>query len=401
MRRSWGLVALLVLGLLTGPTRGAPGGCAVVEGVGIGGVRLGMTVSAALAVVGRAAGSSAPGTEVIYELPAPWSGMVADYGFVQRIATRTPECQTTRGIAVGANIAAVREAYAGATVIATTPARDGNLMSFPFLGIRFLVRGNQVEALEVFYPIGVAKITAPAPEAAPSPGPPSAQPSPRPSPTPTTAAGTWSVRSAAVRFDDADFVVSGTVENRSQTQSAFAEVQAFNAAGRRVGGGNAPLVPSPVPSGGISTFEVRLGVTDVVRRYVVTIRPAGAGPTLAEYSGEVKNLQLFGTVVAKQLQVQVQATSPTPARSGFVVVVTNTSTLPVASASVTVEINATCRFGVAAKFVQETWTATVTVQQLAPGASVQSPLPLSGGICDGIAVSWTASTRVGEVKVGD
>jgi hypothetical protein len=139
----------------------------------------------------------------------------------------------------------------------------------------------------------------------------------------------------------------------------------------------------------------------VVRRYVVTIRPAGAGPTLAEYSGEVKNLQLFGTVVAKQLQVQVQATSPTPARSGFVVVVTNASTLPVASASVTVEINATCRFGVAARFAQETWTATVTVQQLAPGASVQSPLSLSGGICDGIAVSWAASTRVGEVKVGD
>ncbi len=389
MSGSRGLVALLILCLFAGPTRGAPAGCQVVEGVSIGGVRLGMTVPEAFAAAGRTGESSITGTEIVYDLPAPWSGVVADYGFVQRIATRAHECQTTRGIAVGAMAVSVREAYFGAKVIATTPVRDGSILSYPFLGVRFRLRGNQVDGIEVFYPIGVTRVPPAAPEAAPSP---------RPDPG---AAGAWSVRSTAVRFDDAEFVVSGTVENRSQTRAAYAEVSALDAAGRRVGQGNAPLVPTPVPSGGVSTFDVRLNVTDVVRRYIVTIRPANGGPMLTESSGEVRNLALFGPVVARQLQVKVQATSPTPARSGFVAVVTNASSLAVASASVTVEINATCRFGVTPRFAQETWTATVTVLQLAPGASVQLPLSLTGGLCEGIAVEWAASARVGEVRIRD
>jgi len=389
MRGSRGLIALLILCLFTGPTQGGPAGCPVVEGASIGGVRLGMTVPEAFAAAGRTGEASISGTEVVYELPVPWSGLVADYGFVQRIATRAYECQTTRGIAVGATAISVREAYFGATVIATTPVRDGSVLSYPFLGVRFRLRNNQVDGIEVFYPIGVSRIPPAAPQAAPSP-----QPGP-------TAAGAWSVRSTAVRFDDAEFVISGTVENRSQARAAYAEVSALDAAGRRVGEGNAPLAPSLVPTGGVSTFEVRLSVTDVVRRYTVTIRPANGGPALTESSGDVRNLALFGPVVAKQLQVKVQATSPTPARSGFVAVVTNTSSLAVASALVTVEINATCRFGVAPRFAQETWTATVTVQQLAPRASAQFPLSLTGGLCEGIAVEWAASTRVGEVKIRD
>jgi hypothetical protein len=379
----------LILVVATAPTGGAPAACQIAEGVGIGAVRLGMTVPAALAAAGHAAEATTSGTEVVYDLPSPWLAIVADYGFVQRVATRSPECQTTRGIAVGALAAAVREAYLGATVIVTTPAREGSYLSYPFLGIRFHLRNNQVDAIEVFYPIGVTRVP-PAPEATPGP---------RPSPGATPAAGIWGVRSTTVRFDDAEFVVSGTVENRGQARAAYAEVAALDAAGRRIGQGNAPLVPTLVPSGGASTFEVRLTVTDIVRRYTVAIRPAAGGPALAESTGEVRNLALFGPVVAKQLQVRVQATSATPSRTGFVVVVTNASSLPVASATVTVEISTTCRFGVTPRFAQETWTATVTIQSLAPGASVQSPLTLSGGLCEGIAVEWAASTRVGEVKI--
>lgn len=389
MRRSGGLIALLIFALAAPPTGGAPAACQIVEGVGIGAVRLGMTVPAAFAAAGQTGESSTSGTEVVYDLPAPWAAVVADYGFVQRVVTRSPECQTTRGIAVGALATAVRDAYLGATVIVTTPARDGSYLSYPLLGVRFHLRNTQVDAIEVFYPIGATRVP-PAPETTPGP---------RPAPGVTPAPGTWGVRSTTVRFDDAEFVVSGTVDNRGPARAAYAEIAALDAAGRRVGQGNAPLVPTPVPSGGASTFEVRLAVTDVVRRYTIAIRPATGGPVLAEASGEVRNLALFAPVVAKQLQVKVQATSPTPGRTGFVVVVTNASSLAVANASVTVEVNVTCRFGVTPRFAQETWTATVTVQALAPGASVQSPLSLSGGLCEGIAVEWAASTRVGEVRI--
>jgi hypothetical protein len=50
--------------------------------------------------------------------------------------------------------------------------------------------------------------------------------------------------------------------------------------------------------------------------------------------------------------------------------------------------------------VQELRTASVVAQQLRPGASVRLPLALSAGICIEFA-TWTATPRVGDIRVGD
>lgn len=225
-----------------------------------------------------------------------------------------------------------------------------------------------------------------------------------PSPAPTTAPGAWSVRSTAVRVEDTSFIVSGTVENKSRAAAAFADVRTFNAAGRRLADGNTPLQPNPVPSGGVATFEVRLPVDDVVKRYVVTVHPTSPRTTiLAEYTAEVKDPKIFAAVVAKSVKASVQAKSPNPTRAEFLVSVSNGSSLPVASATVRVDINVTCRFTARTppRFTQEVWSGSVTVSGLGAGASQQLPLTLSGGLCEGVVVEWSATTTITDLKVAD
>ncbi|MDR7481213.1 MAG: hypothetical protein QN183_02695 [Armatimonadota bacterium] len=236
---------------------------------------------------------------------------------------------------------------------------------------------------------------------APTPGPsPGASPSPAPSPSPTTAPGTWRVRSSAARVENTDLVVTGTVENRAMAQTAYAEVRAFDAAGRLLGEGNAPLQPALVRTDSTATFEVRVPVSAIVRRYEVIIRAANRTTVLARHVAEIRTPEIFAPLVARMLQVTVRATKPDPGRADFVATVTNGASLPVESAVVTVDVKVTCRLGVQARFVEETWTATVRVQRLAVGASADVPLALTGGVCEGVAVSWSASYRPGEVKIG-
>jgi hypothetical protein len=179
-------------------------------------------------------------------------------------------------------------------------------------------------------------------------------------------------------------------------------VAAFNAAGRRVGEGNAPVQPSPVPSGGAASFEVRFPIADVVTRFTVTIRPARGGGKLADYTGQVRTPAIFAPVVARQLQVEVQARTPNPTRNDFGITVTNGSALVVTRATVTVEVNVTCRLTAAGQFVQEAWTGSVVIAQpLRPGASAQAVLTLAGGLCQGVAVQWSSSHRVGDVTIAE
>jgi hypothetical protein len=225
-----------------------------------------------------------------------------------------------------------------------------------------------------------------------------------PTPVPTTAPGAWGVTSTAVRVEGTDVIVSGTVENKSRPLAAFAEVRVFNAAGQRVAEGNSPLQPNPVPSGGAATFEVRMSISDVVRRYVVTIRPVSAPTTvLVEHRADVKDVKIFGAIVAKAVKATVQARTPNPTRGEFIIDVANTSTFPLASATVRAEVSVTCRFTAQTppRFAQEVWSGSVTVTGLAPGASQQLPLTLTGGLCEGVVVQWSATTTTSEVKIGD
>jgi hypothetical protein len=386
-----------------GPAAGAPAACAIVEGSGVAGVQIGMPVAAALSATGPATHQEATGNQVVYTLRAPWAQMVATAGAVSRIGTRASECRTARGVGPASTLIQIRQGYAGTEIATTTNIADGQVLSYPFLGIAFTVKNGRVDTVEVFradsLPGSSPAQRTPAPAAPPSPGT-----SPRPgapSPTPTAAPGTWSVRSTSVRIDDTDLIVSGIVDNRSRGQNAYAEVVAFSPGGQRVGEGNAPLQPSPVPAGGSGTFEVRMAITDVVARYVVTIRAAGAGTRLADATGLIRSPTIFGPIVSKRIQVQVQARNPNPTRSDFVVNVTNGSGLAVSRVVVAVDIRVICRLTIGGAFVEETWTGTATAPQLRPGGSAQAPLSLSGGVCQGIASQWTPTFRVTDIAISE
>jgi hypothetical protein len=399
------LMIALIAVLGTGPASGAPAACAVAEGSAIAGVQVGMPVAAALSVTGPATRQEANGNQVVYTLRAPWHQMVAVSGTVTRIATRAAECRTARGVGPGSTLLQIRQGYAGTEIATTTNIPDGQILSYPFLGIAFTVRNGRIDALEVFradtLPGSAPARPSPAPAAPPSPGASPRPGAPAPSPTPTTAPGTWSVRSTSVRIDDNDLIVSGVVDNRSRGQNAYAEVVAFNPGGARVGDGNAPIQPSPVPAGGSGSFEVRMQITDVVGRYVVTIRAVGAGTSLATSTAQIRSPSIFGPIVAKRIQVQVQATNPNPTRSDFVVNVTNGSALAVSRVAVAVDIRVICRLTIGGTFVEEMWSGTVTSPQLRPGGSAQAPVTLTGGVCQGIASQWTPAFRVTDVTIAD
>jgi hypothetical protein len=200
-------------------------------------------------------------------------------------------------------------------------------------------------------------------------------------------------------------IVTGTIENRGPAASPYAEVKAYDAAGRQTARADAPVAPTPVPAGGVATFEVRITLEDVVRRYTVTLRPSRSlTATLAEASGEIKNLQQFSALVARRIRAAVEATASPPSPDDFSVLVTNSSSLPVASATVTVELTVTCRLAQInfpiGRQISEQRAATVTVTQIGPGASSRVKLSLTTGACPQF-VTWSATTRTGDVRIGE
>ncbi len=390
MRRVWILAAVLVLAAPGASLFGGPADCVIADGAGIGGVRLGMAAQAALAVAGAPLREQALGTRVTYLLREPWAQMITDYGFVERIATRTAACRTARGVGPGSPGTAVRTAYADAAASVTTRVPEGDLLSYPFAGVAFLLRGERVEAVEVFRAEAGLRATPVAPKPA-APG--------APSPTPTTAPGAWSVRASSARVEGSTLIVTGTVENRGRAMVVYAEVRAFTEAGSRVAEGSAPLYPNPVPSGGASGFEVRLQVSEVVRRYTVAIRPVGQiTGALAEHAGEIKGVAQFAQIIGKQLEASVQWVG---VPQGFVVVVVNRSSATVAGATVAVQIEGACRLVLPVpRFVQDSRTGTATVGAIPPGGSARAAVGLSPGICQEFT-SWSATTRISDVRVTD
>jgi hypothetical protein len=206
--------------------------------------------------------------------------------------------------------------------------------------------------------------------------------------------------------DAGAIIVTGVVENRGQPLAVFADVRAFDGTGRQIGQATAPLSPTLVPAGGTASFEVRVAVDGLVRRYAVTIRPTDRpGVALVTATAELKDrdLQQVGPLVARQLQVSVQSLRAVPTPSGLVVVVTNPTPLPVASAVVDVELDVTCRVGAAGgtpRVIEERWTGSATVQGVPPGGSARAPVALSGGVCLEF-LAWSPRTRVGEVRIGE
>lgn len=356
--------------------------CAITEGTGMGGVLLGIAVQTALSVIGPPVSQQSKGSEAVYTLRAPLARMVADYDIVQRVSTRSPDCRTTRDVSAGATLAAVRAAYADAAVSVSSPSPDGDLLSFPTVGIRFLIRDQRVLAVEVFRPELPAGRNRSAPVAAP-----------------VQATGDWTVRSMSARVEDTSpitLVVEGKVENRGRPLSIYAEVHAFKQGGREAGEGSLPVYPNPVRLGGDAAFEVRVPIDDVVVRYTVTLRPMGAPTTsLARAVGSITDFKPFGPIVARQIQAAVETPTPSSAgRRDFTLVVTNGSALMVAQATVTVEIEAFCAQA------GERHSATVDIERLQPGAQAKTPLVLKDGLCPAFG-GWTAKTKVVSVKIAE
>ena len=393
-------LTIVILALGAPVIAAVPRPCVIADGAAVGALRVGMTTRAALRVTGPALGQETTGPEVIFALRAPWTHMVTAYGIVQRVSTRSPVCRTPRGIGAGATLAAVQQAYAGTPVSTRTAVANGEILSFPFVGIRFLLRQGQVDTVEVLRPETLAQPVPARPSV--SPTPPGQVPQPGVTPLPSPAAGTWIVRNTSAQAADTALVVAGIVENRGRPAAVYVEARAFNAAGRMVAQADAPVYPSPVPSGAVASFAVRLTIDDVIRRYVVVVRPIGSlSASLVEQAGEVKDLQQFAAIIARQIQALVQVKNNPPTRDDFEVTVTNGSQFPVVSIPVAVEIVATCRVVFPApRAVQELRTGNVVFQQLRPGASARLPLSFSAGICVEFA-TWTATPRVGDVRLGD
>lgn len=407
MWRASSLVMVVVLGLFPGSVNAGAAGCVITEGVGINEVRIGMPVQAALSITGPPTAQQTAGSEVTYALRGPWSQMVADYGMVARVSTRSPECRTARGVGTGAALATVRAAYSDATVSFSVPSPEGDVLTYPFVGIRFLTRDDRVVAAEVFRAEAAARGPSPAsprtPGSAQSPGGPATPAAQLPS--------IWIVRSLSTRVEETTppvFVVEGKVENRGRPMLVFAEVQVFNKAGQRVGEGNVPVYPNPVLQGGDATFEIRIQINEVIQRYTLAIRPIGGPPTLlAERSGEITDLKPFTPVIAGQLQAKVQhpAGAQVP-RQGFILVVTNGSSVTIAKVILTIEIEGHCErtetVGGVAQLVRwrEQHTGAFTFLDLGPRATAQKAIELkSDGPCPFFG-SWTAKTRVVDVEIG-
>ena len=400
------MTALLAVVFVAAPTVLAAGAaCRIVEGAAIGAVRIGMPVQAALAVTGPASTQQTSGGENVYTLRGSWSRMVAEYGLVTRVATGAEACRTSRGVGPGSASGAVRSAYAGASVRAITPLADGELLSYPLLGVAFVVRRNRVDSVEVFRAEGSSSGTRPLPPAAPVPQGAATPPATAPPAVAPAASDGWVIRSTSAQVQGEVLIITGTIENRGRAASPYAEVKAYTATGHQVARGDAPLTPTPVPAGGIAMFEVRLTIDDVVRRYTVTLRPARSlTATLAESAGELRDMQQFAPLVARRLRIAVEVAASPPSPEDFSVVVTNSSSLPVAAAAVSVDLTVTCRLAQInfpiGRQISEQRAGSVVVQQIAPGASARAKLALSAGVCPQFA-TWSAVTRAGDVRIGE
>jgi hypothetical protein len=399
---------LIALVLLAIGMRAAGGAavvdCVIVEGSGIGPVRIGMPLAAALAITGPPLLQRGAGSQIVYTLRPPWAQIVAEYGTVVRVGVRGPECRTSRGIGAGTTLTAVRAAYASATASLLTETQDGGVLTYPFNGIAFVLRAGRVESVEVLRPEGqTAGRPAPTPGLATSPPSPITASPPAGAPASPTARGTWGVRSSTARIEGSSLVVSGAVENRSRAQSAYADIRVFNGTGRQVASGDSPLYPNPVPGGSTATFEVRLSIAEVVRRYTVTIRPLNSiTESLAEQSGDIKDVQGFASIVARQVTLAVQTKTNPPTRDDFMLLVTNGSPLNVETMTVLLDFTATCHVRIPAPVrpFREVLSARVTVEQVRAGATASAAIQLPQGPCYQFE-TWYAQPHVTDIRVSD
>ncbi|MGH2453364.1 MAG: hypothetical protein ACRDF5_06335 [bacterium] len=391
MRPAVLLLAALLAIVLTFPGFTAPIPCPVIEGVGVGAVRIGMSAAEGLRLAGTPAGrvTGTRAQETVYLFATTLAQITVEGGLVSRIATRHPTCVTAQGVRIGDSEARMRVVYERAPGSLRGRAGAVTRYVFPFTGIEFILTDGRVTLIEVFRP-----------DALPARG----------TPTPAAAGGESTVvfRSLAGRADGTSFVVTGSVANAGAPLALFVQVILLGPEGRQVGEGTATLVPNPVGGGRAGSFEVRLPLDEIVTRFVVIVRPMNRPATaLAETSQEVKDAGQFADVVIERL-LEVTVLGATLERaSGTHAAVTNRSSLKITGLVIEIEMRRVCRVtpvGSTLPQVPTTFTdirkGTVRIGELAPNARVEVPIDLSAtGPCLGAGAEWQASWKVLSAKV--
>jgi hypothetical protein len=356
-------------------------------------VRVGAPVAGAL-------GQTSEAGEITYTLRPPLARMTVANGVVVRVSTQSPDCATAIGVRPGAPRTALATAYASSAATIVTPLADGELVAYPFTGIRFVVRADRVHTVEVLAADSLPRSAAPATPSAPSS---------RASPSgPTTPAATWTVASASYGVEGTTLIVTGMAENRGAAMNVFADVAAYEASGVVVGRDSAPLTPSPVPTGGRARLEVRIPITDVVRRYTVDLRPAGSpGRSLARYAAGIASIASFGAIVIPHLKSDVRPIRMPPGTwDDLAVTVTNNSGYTVASALVDVELRVVCRIDVFPDrriLNRLQHTGRDRIGPIAPGATAQAtPSIITDARRDcPVFMEWSATTRILGAELAD
>jgi hypothetical protein len=373
--------------------------CRIEEGLGIAGVQIGMSETAALAASGGAAARRQVGSQVIYVVGPPLHHVTTRTGVVQRVSTRSPTCRTHAGIGPGVRATAVRAAYEAAPASTLTVVPEGEWLSYPFNGIAFLMRGPLADTVEVFTADRIG--AGPTRPAGPllSPRHPAAQDTPGLAPTP---AQKWTITSLAARVDGPMLVVTGELDNPGRAQAVYAEVTAFDPNGRAVGSGDGPVHPSPVPAGGSGTFEARLAPDDLVARYTAVVRPVGMiTGSITELTAEIKDREQFAPIVMKRLRLSTQILVGPPR---VIIEVHNTSAAGVTAVIALVDVETRCflprpRPG---RFVVESGSHTIRVPAVPAGGTARAtfaPTPTLEG-CENFVI-LTARGRVAGLRVAD
>ena len=391
------IAAALLAAVPPSPIISAPIPCPVTEGVGVGAIRIGMPAAEALRLAGTPAGriTGARAAETVYLYATTLAQITVDSGVVSRVATRHPTCVTGQGVRIGDSEARVRLAYERAPGSLRGRAGVVTRYVFPFTGVEFVLTEGRVTLIEVFRPDALpARVTPPPP----APGSESAV----------------AFRSLTGRVEGTTFVVSGSVSNAGAPLALFVQVVLLGPDGGRVGEGTTTLVPNPVGGGRAGSFDVRLPLDDVVRRFVVTVRPMNR-PTvaLAEATQDVKDAGAFTAVVLERL-LEVTVLGATAERgSGTFAAVTNRSSLKITGLVVEIEMRRTCTVLQPGNPLQPTprptpgtitfvdiRKGTIRVAELLPNTRVEVPIDLSAtGPCLGAGVDWQATWKVLSGKV--
>ena len=330
-RHGWGVgVTIATIAALVGPfaalapapaapTSAAPTSTRVVPGESIGRARLGMTVAAAAAALGRSV-AQGPSRRVY-----PRFGLILDFdsGVAVRIATTSAKYRTIAGAGVGTTAADAARLIGDINSVTTTSGPVTTTV-YAFQGVGFTFRaGRAVQTFVVapvpFGPPKNSSIVPVAPAGPPLyvpgglPAPPSSGAPATRAPAGPSAAGS---PAAALRDVSANvpsvggLTITGTVVNTGAVPIGPLAVTATmtRASGDQVDGKAA--IQGPLAPGGSAPFSIHAAmVADIIIRYQVSVTGA-TGALLASAPAQGVPAAAYADFAQRQIHIKVDLGAP-------------------------------------------------------------------------------------------